>query len=200
MKKEIAEILMNEIKQHEGIKLNDERTVLETLLNTDVPESSRFYERIKNNEDWLDEPESSRYSVFSLRRIIRNENVAKYEMNFLKRCLQGAFIFFNAYSSDDLCRRLRTDKQIVEMIRESKIPYSLLAKKKSLSYRLDYEEGDRKVYIETKPILIIPGAKFKKLIYDWENKNTIYEKELGSLFLRVPVKTTRNEYNKNVIS
>lgn len=63
---------------------------------------------------------------------------------------------------------------IINLIANSSCPYVLLA-----SYQTyDSTNEDNVLFRATRPVLIIPGVKNILGVLAWENKNTIYEKEI----------------------
>ncbi len=193
MKKEIADKIIDEIKSREEFSRFNIDEILQVLINMNVSDSSRFYEEMPCNEFSTDEPEKKRCSTLSFRRIIRNENVDKHKINLPKKLANFIISTFSIYSSDSLCRKLRLDRDLSDLIKNSNSPYSILGKYEVFNYNNE----SMRVYIKTKPVLIIPGAKSKEKIMSWEEKNSIYEKELPSLFLRCPVRISKKEYLSN---
>jgi len=176
MDKEIAEILIDELGRHSEMIVPDRELFLEILLKTNVPESSKFYEILHDKQQLLEE--TNRYHYFSLRRILRNRNARDYQLSKWKQTYEAVASALGIYSSDVLSRKLRSDKDLVGIMEESKHPFSLLAKLQTY----DFDNPDETLFIITRPVLIIPDARDTKKILDWEKTNTTYEKEVGILF------------------
>jgi len=81
-------------------------------------------------------------------------------------------------SSDALSRNLRSEGKLVEMMTKCEEPFSLLGKFQSY----DFDNPNETLFVVTRPVLVIPGAKNMKPIHDWEKANTTYEKEVGLFF------------------
>ncbi len=187
MDRKIAETLVSELGRHEGLVTPDKGLFLDVLISADVPESSRFYEVLPDKQQLVDE--TGRYHYLSLRRVLRNRNARHYQLSQWKKTYEAIVSAFGAYSSDALSRNLRADKTLVEMMARCEEPFSLLGKFQTY----DFDNPDETLFILTRPVLVIPGAKDTKPIYDWEKANTRYEKEVG-VFLRHPKRIKPQEY------
>ncbi len=173
MEREIAERLVDELGKHSGIISPDKKLFLDVLISADIPESSRFYETLQNKQQFVDGTDQCHY--LSLRKVLRNNNAKDCLLSQWKKAYESFISTFSFYSSKSLSRNLRADKGIMEMITECKEPFSLLGKFKTY----DYNNHEEELFIITKPILIIPGVKDMKQIYNWEEANAVYEKEVG---------------------
>ena len=188
MDKKIAENLINELERHSGIIRPNRDLFFNVLSSADVPESSRFYEVLPSNKQLLEE--SSRYHYLSLRRVLRNKNAKDYQLSKLKSVYEIITSELRMFSSDALSRKVRTNKDLINMMGECEHPFSLLGKFQTW----DYDNSEGKLYSITKPILVIPEVEDMKLIYDWENENTTYKKEIGGFFLRYQKRIKPQEY------
>lgn len=183
----IAEKLLDALKRRPEIVTPDSKLFLEMLVSTNVPESSRFYEVLPDREQVVQE--TNRYHRLSLRRVLRNKNARAYQLGAWKRVVQEAISILGIYSSDALTRNLRANKELVGIMGECEAPFSLLGKFQTY----DFDNPDETLFIITRPVLIIPGAKDTVKIHDWESVNTTYEKEVG-LLLRHAKRIRPQEY------
>ncbi len=178
MDRDVAEHLLSEFEKQFTMARVDENKFLNALLNTPVPESSRFYEEIPLNEQQIEE--SLQYHYLSLKRVLRNRNAEGYRITPLKQLWEKFTKSRGIYSSDVLSRDLRANKILAEMMYENKNPFSLLGKFESN----DTSGEDMRVI--TRPVLIIPDVEKDgtewKIIKEWEEANKIYEEERGFLF------------------
>ena len=126
MDKNIAEGLVNELGRHSGIVTPERELFLDVLVSTDVPESSRFYEVVPDNQQLVQE--TGRYHYLSLRRVLRNGNARDYQLSQWKKAYEAVASVFGAYSSDVLSRNLRANRDLVEMMAECRETFSLLGK------------------------------------------------------------------------
>jgi hypothetical protein len=176
MDKKDAETLIDALAHHSGIPVFDEEKFMNILEKTDVSESSRFYESLPLEQQTI--YESDRYHYLSLRRILRNEEAKDYEYSGWKKGWEGLAKEFGIYSSTVLSRNLRAEPLLVSMMAESEHPFSLLGKLET------YDTSKEHLYRITKPILVVPDTEDSFKITEWENKNSIYEKEEGVFFFR----------------
>ena len=152
----------------------------EILTTICISGSSRFSEQLPLYEQCEGGQHSDSYSVFSLRRILRNGNA---NHNSIMRHLTFYANRIGSYSSSALTRRIRNDSNIVSlMVESSKIgnPFSLLGKLENY----DYSNNDQILFRETKPILIIPEFEDHAAITYWETAHLYHEKEIGMYFRR----------------
>jgi len=189
MEKEIAAMLVQGLSGHSGIIPVDKDKLVDLLVSADIPDSSRFYERLPDNSQLMDETGRNHY--LSLRRILRNNRAEGYEIPLWKNAFNNAIKSCSSYSSDTLCRSMRTNKALVKAMSESESPFSLLGKLETL----DFENPDKPLYIVTSPILVIPGEGDIKPIREWEDANTKYEIEGRVLFgVRIRMKIPAEDY------
>src|SRR3989344_8537022 len=114
------------LSHHSGIISPDRRIFTEALLGVNVPRSRRFYEDLPEREQVVEE--SNCYHRLSLRRILRKENAVDYRLNPVTQAWEAVLSFVGAYSSDSLTRSIRADPELIEMMRKSTHPFSLLGK------------------------------------------------------------------------
>jgi len=160
MDRKVAETLVSELGRQVRIVTPNKELFLDVLVSADVPESSRFYEFLPDKRQSVQE--TGRYHSLSLRRVLRNRNARDYQLSRWK-------------ISDTLVRNLGSDGKLVEMMSRCEEPFSLLGKFQSYNF----DNPDEKLFVVTRPVLVIPGAKNMKPIHDWEEANLIYEKEVG---------------------
>jgi len=191
MEKEIAEILVNGLEKHPEIKkypgiITDKDKLIKMLVDTNVPESSRFYERLPNVKQSFNVQSGLDYYI-SPRRVLRNGNAKNYQLSESKEHCGNIASDLAIYSSDVLVRDLRTDEAIVKMMEESSCPYSLLGK----FQKIDRQNWDGTLK-ETRPLLVIPCTNNMEKILEWERANTIYKRQDKStmIFKRI----TAEEY------
>jgi len=186
MKRKLAERLVNGLEEHPNIIRPDREKFIDILEKTNVPESERFYEHISGAEQPL--PQYNRCYSLSLTRILRNRQAEEeYQIPILKE-IYDIFIStlrrigdgkIRIYDSNALSRKIRTDIDLVKMMTKSNHPYSLLGKFETRDR--DFKNPDKSL-IETRPVLVIPGAKNIEYILDWEKAHTIHEEESRFLF------------------
>ncbi len=187
MDRKVAEKLVSELGRHGGLVTPDNELFLDVLVSIDVSQSSRFYERLSDKKQLVEE--TGRYHYLSLRRVLRNRNARDYQLSQWKKAYEAIISAFGAYSSDVLSRNLRADATLVEMMARCEEPFSLLGKFQTY----DFDNPDETLFIVTRPVLVIPGEKDMKSIHDWEEANTTYEKEVG-FFFRHPKRIKLQEY------
>jgi len=189
MDREIAGKLVKELKKHRGLIAIDEELFLDVLVSSEVPKSSRFYEKLPYKQQAVEE--SNRYYYFSLRRLLRNRRAKDYQLSRWKKSYEAIASTFGIYSSDALNRNLRTDSTLIDMMAICEEPFSLLGKFQTY----DFDNPNETLFIVTRPVLIIPGAKDMEKIYNWEEANTTYEKEVRLMgFLPTQKRIPSQEY------
>ncbi len=172
MDRKIAETLVDELGRHGSLVTLDSELFLNELVSADVPESSKFYEVLPGKRQLVEETGRNHY--LSLRRVLRNRNARDYQLSQWKKAYETIASAFGVYSSDALSRNLRVDGNLVEIMSRSEQPFSLLGKFQSY----DFDNPNDILFVITRPVLVIPGAKDMKPIHDWEEANTTYEKEV----------------------
>ncbi len=172
MDRQFAERLVRELAKHGAIVVPNNKLFLDELISTDIPESSRFYEALPNKPYRVEE--DGRMHYLSLRRVLRNRNAMDYKLSELKKAYESIGALVGAYSSDALTRNLRANLALLEMMSNCEEPFSLLGKFKTY----DFENSKQSVFVVSRPVLIIPGAKDAEPILSWEEANTSYKKEV----------------------
>lgn len=178
MNPRIAERLFEQLQRHSRIINPEKETFLKLLTETEVSESSMFYEELPTTEQILNEPSGERYFTLSLRRIIRNMNARESKLTGIKKIGskigQGLYL----YSSTDLTRKLREDKYLMKLMEESwersRNPFSLLGKLEEFNWN----NPQGALYRKTTPILVIPEFVNNIKATEWEQDNAVYEKEV----------------------
>ena len=127
-----------------------------------------------------EEDSPSLFKYISLRRILNNEEIKPLKQSMWGKSLANISKRFGSYSSDQLVNDLRSTPKLRTIIRLSNGEYSLLGKVETNIVRYDLD-GNPRLFIVKKPLLIIPGVNVEErdLINEWENQNTTYEKEKG---------------------
>ncbi len=169
----MAEILFKELEKHPYTIQPSKEDFINKLVSVDVPESSRFYEKLPSL--LFDKSQSGCDYILLLRRILRNKNAKQHQLKGLKKIGGNIIDLLGGYSSDDLTRRLRTNETIVSMMNKCEYDFSLLGK------MLTYDGTDpryEKVEI-TRPILLVPNAKDVDIILDWEEANRKIKAKVG---------------------
>ena len=177
MDKDIAQKLFNELSKHEGIIKPEENIFLRMLENFEIKKSSKFYEDLPLKEQTLNELSQERYSILSLRRIMRNINAEKNSIKGLKKYWTRICSALKIYSSTDLTRKLRGEGYLINLMEESGKNgnlFSLLGKIEEC----DWSNQSGKLYRRISPVLIIPGFINNIRTKTWEDKNSVYEKEI----------------------
>ncbi len=188
MDEEVAESLISEFERHSGIIRPDRDFFLNILLSADVPGSSRFYEVLPGNGQLLEEFSCHHY--LSLRRVLKNKNAKNYSLSKWKSIYGTIASELGIFSSDALSRKIRTNKDLMNIMAKCEHPFSLLGKLQTWHYQNARGES----FSTTKPILVIPKSENISKILDWEEKNTTYRKEIGSFFLRYQKRIKPEEY------
>ena len=172
MDRNLAERLVEELETHPPLTTNvlpNRDYFINLLVNTHVPPSSRFYEKIRENSTTIPDNAKDQFHILSMRRILRNNRAIDYRLSRLKKRYESLASALGVYDSDVFTRRLRTDRDIVALMAKSAQSYTLLAK-------LDtYDEFSGKV--ATRPLVIIPDVQDLSKILAWEDANTIYAQE-----------------------
>lgn len=168
MDKDIADKLMQSLETRKSIMTPDRNVFYEMLLNTDVPEGSRFA-RLPRNV-FQEAPDST--ATLSLRRLMRNEALSQYDIpEWMASTYRAMAPMFGINNSDILVGDALLNRQIVTLMQHSTLPYSVIGKFKLY----DFDTG--RTSISTIPILVIPGFEKEHAIYEWESRNTRREKE-----------------------
>lgn len=174
----VAEALFGAFEKHLGILLPDRNAFLELLVETDVPDSSKFSEELPDKPQII--TESDIYHCISLRRVLRNRNARNYKLSGAKKAWEAVAAGLGIYSSDVLTRKIRGEPGVVELMHVSDSPFSLLGKFETY----DHANPENTLFKKTRPILIIPDLPNAQAIKNWEEANTTYEKEVGLMFRR----------------
>jgi hypothetical protein len=172
MDKSTAEPLMDAFEKHFTAFKPDREMFLPMLLSQPVPDSSKFYEKLPDNRQLMEEDDSM-YYFLSLRRIIRNMNARAFMPGPVKTFFDGLLQKMGVYSSHSFTHSIKSSPDIVRLLDTSEYAFSLLGKLEI------YEHGnpDDILYIAKKPVLIIPGAEGIEDVLKWEEENTQYYKE-----------------------
>ena len=174
MERYIAEHLLDELKRQFTMFPVDKSKFFNALLSTPLQESSQFYEKIPANRQLVEGDMGDTYLL--LRRVLRSQNAGNLQVAELKVYWEKTIRNFGAYSSNALSRNLRQNENLAEMMIENKNPFSLLGK-----FEIHDKTGENMRYT-TRPVLIIPDVKDRKIIDEWEETNKIYEEEVGFIF------------------
>jgi hypothetical protein len=184
MSPSVAKYLISEFeRQFSQLKLNDnQRSELVTALETTpVLESSKFYEEPSNGQKYSKRQDfkgdTDRKVYLYPSRILRNENAANLQKNFIKSIEEWAFST-NGYNSHLESRRARKDKEIVRlMLDRAKSEDPLMKLSLLFHYEqkdIEEEANDKQTYIELDiPKLIIPGAtdsELETIIHPFERR------------------------------
>ena len=165
----ISRRLVNDLSRHPPLTPEidwvDWEGLVRLLELTYVPISKRFYEGVAANTQRIPDSANSQYHTLSIRRVLRNENVAdaaEYSLAWHKRLYHAAAAKLGIYDSEIFARNLRSSPELVQMMSaaaSSGQPHSLLA-------RLDtFDEIDGKT--SSMPIVVIPEADIARVI-EWE--------------------------------
>ena len=171
-----AEALIFSLEKHPGIVKVNREIFLPVLLDAKLSESSSFHEDLPDTQQLAEGLD--RYAYFSLRRVLRNRNAENYRLSAWKNTFEAVMSAFGAYSSDVLTRKIRADGEIVDMMARNEHPFSLLAKCKTY----DFGNSEGRLFVVTRPVLVIPGVKDIDRILAWEEDNTAYEEEVRNFF------------------
>ena len=195
MTREIAEELVESLKNHSGIISMVETKFIELLTSLEIDRNSKkFYIDLPDDDKYqqlLEDEESRKYHFLSIRRILINKN-AVHNVSLIKK-IWGSLISKIRWSSNVFVRNIRLNKKIAKFLAENKSQFSLLAKLQTYDYRNKKEV----LFTRSQPILAVPNAKEDeiKIIEGWEKKNTFYEEEIGFLSFRYPRRISFKKYS-----
>lgn len=175
MEEKYAVQLVGELAKHPAIYKPieiDEGRLLKILESENIPEnSSRFHEDLSSEfkQLYYEYGCDERYFSISVRRILRNRNVRNYRLSLPKKMWESLVSEFGIYDSDGLTRKIRGNQNLVNLIGECKIPFSLLGKFETY----DLTSGTEKT--KKRPLLIIPGISEdeRKIVEAFEERNII---------------------------
>lgn len=181
MEKQAVDKLIACMQSHPGMIVLDRPLFTDILLATYVPRSSTFYETFSDDLKQTVTGDNQ-YVNFSLRRVLRNYNAAHVDAGFrgfYRSILSG----MAKYSSTALAENISADNDLIELMAQSAQAgneFSLLGKMETY----DYSNPEEILFIERRPVLVIPDVQDMGAMMDWEQKNTRYEKEVGLPFLK----------------
>lgn len=164
MKRQLAEQLLEAFARHPEIVPPDRLYFLGIL-----GAAKRGYESLPKNMQT--HQETGKYHELSLRRIVNNHATEKPTAG--QKIWDELTTTFGAYSSDRLCRDIAGNGDLRQLLRNSAVPVSLLAKMKTY----DYNNPDEKLFIVTRPVLVVSGVEDMNPILEWERSHTRYEQE-----------------------
>ncbi|MFC1728220.1 hypothetical protein ACFLZ7_02000 [Nanoarchaeota archaeon] len=181
MDRGLAELLVEGIAQNpaitdEGIKL-DQGKLVDFLVKTNVPESSRFQHVLPDNEQSEAHDNKKHYSSFSLRRVLRNKRVGSHHLLSLVPSLQELAHMLSFYSSTVISRRIRENPDFNSRMKGCDHPYSLLGKLTVSDYNNDQEH----LYRMIEPVVIIPGAQGGMDHLFFQRFNRTYLRQKGEI-------------------
>ena len=190
--REIAERLVESLKNHPGIIPINKIKFIELLTSVEIdPTSKKFYIELPDDDKYQQLlQESRKYYYLSIRRILINKN-ADYRVSVVKK-IWGNLVAKKRWSSNVFSRSLRLNTKIAKFLAENKSQFSLLAKLQVY----DYDNEDEMLFVESKPILVVLNAQEEeiKTITEWEKNNILYEKEIGFLFFRYLKRISLKKY------
>ncbi|MEK6792886.1 MAG: hypothetical protein AABX96_02745 [Nanoarchaeota archaeon] len=192
MDRALSEVLVEQFERHFKILTPDRALFIELLASTDIPESSRFSESLPHMKQTVRDGET--YHNLSLRRILRNVNAYESQLSKIKGVVGSVASRLGVYHSSDLVRKIRGERELIKLMSGCPQPFSLLAKFQT------YEPCGKNdnLLVTTRPILVIPGATDRKEIYDWEQSNTKYRKEIRVLgFIPIRLREKPDPYAVN---
>ncbi len=177
---EVAKQLVESLKNCPGIipiDLINKIKFIELLTSVDINSASKkFYIELPDDDKYQQLlQESRKYYYLSIRRILINKN-ADYYVSIVKKVWNN-LVVHRIWSSNVFSRSLRLNEKIAKFLVENKSPFSLLAKLQVYNY----DNKDEVLFVESKPILVVPGARGEdvEMIIKWEGENTLYEEEVG---------------------
>ncbi len=176
MKKDMAESLVSELEKHPALRSTvreNRQYFIDILVSTEVPESTRFYEKVKPNILEVPGLDNDQIHYISLRRVLRNQQAKEYQLPWLKSQIESLASFLGIYDSDVLTRNIRANKELVDMMSASSNDFSLLGKLETL------EIVPERVY--KSPILVIPDSPDFSKIYLWEHANSLPKERISRL-------------------
>lgn len=176
MDRNLAERLVEELEMHPPLSSQvlkreekDINKLVDALVATEVPPSKRFHEQVHPNNIYIHDAAMELHHFVSIRRILRNDQARNYRLSTAKAWYEYAASTLGIHDSDIWTRKLRSNDDLIRMMAQSPLPYSLLGKIET------FEDSSRKVAI--RPIVIIPEAHDSSKIREWEDANTAYGKE-----------------------
>jgi len=158
----------------------DEKLFRTILENTVLCFDKEFSDSLPEKNQTI--TQSNSYTYISLRRIISNEYIKLSKNKKLRHMYNQLISYFTVYSSTKFVSNIKTDKGLIDIMKNSPARVSLLGKVESVDI-----QNDDLIYIARKPFLIVPGASAEELEYinNWENKHTVYKSEKSCFFLPI---------------
>ncbi len=162
MQRQYAEKLVDGISGRSGaihFSEQDRGRLVSVLSDIQIRDTRRFHISVPNTPEYsisVDEPEI--FYTLSIRRILINENAEVIKPGRVKRAWASIVDKFGAYDSDVITGRLREDPALVEAMKSSDLPYSLLLKFREV----DYSEHPHNK--EEGPFLVIPDADIEAVM------------------------------------
>lgn len=190
MEQILAEKLVDELNKHPQIIEPNKKKFTDLLVSVDIPESKRFYEDLPENSQLSTGTSLDSYHYLSLNKVLRNKNAKDY---FLSKFRQKYESWASIYgiSSSNILTKLRMNTDLMVMIATCEHPFSLLGE---LETHDSEDTLDRHLFVIKRPILVVPKTKNMEKILEWENKNTIYHKEVGFTPFRHLKRISRAKY------
>ena len=175
-----AEHLIARLQDRVPIQIPHPDTLVDLLVHTDIPDSSRFCRVIPENWQTVTETNDQKcyykYYQISIRRVLRNKNAELYSPSWVREFQEGLMDIFGIRSSDHITRKLREDASLVKSMRLAPHPYSLLA----VMATYDFDNPDNQLFKVVRPVLVIPEFS-SDLVESWEIAHTNYFLEKGLL-------------------
>jgi len=168
MDKHIAEQLVDELSQRKDIISVDRELFLQVLLPIDINTSTQFNKQLLQVQQ-LNQELGQMYFL-SLHQVYVNKNATRYVPSHFRKIVENVESVLN-HSDEFLTKRIRQDEGLVQLMKSSEYPYSLLGRFRTM----DTETADNRLETITKPILIIPGVNDER-IKQWEDTHSRYEK------------------------
>lgn len=188
----LIEVLNNRIRIPDDKKEN----LIEILEDTPVHNrgfhlQNRFSVNIHHNEHPVI-IERARYISLSLRRVLINRLAGLIYLGEMERAMHNVTNKLKiGYSSTEKASRIMDNSELLRMMGQSRAQFSLLGKLRIH----DYDNPEERLYVVSKPMLVIPGADNIEEIQKWEESQAHYRKEVG-LFFRHQKRIKAEDYVK----
>jgi len=168
MDESIAKALVEALSHHPWLPVPDQTSLTGLLVRTRVEDSRRFYEPVAQNDIRLEE--CDRIVAFSLRRVLRVRQARGYSRLSWKKTVDALGRWAGVYSSSALCRSLRADPDMVNLLERSDQPFALLGKREIVEFDLTRDRTD----ISITPVLVVssPNVSLDQVLA-WEQRHTV---------------------------
>ncbi len=172
-----AILLIEELKKHPRLSNMDTSGLSDKISDVNILDPDNFVEDLKELD--LKVYDSITNTKFSIGMFLIHDNIENYSINKSQHRSDKKGMKEGKFPYTSIIGDLKYSADIVDMMKNSTVPYSLLGKLETQ----EVSQADNYIYKQKTPILIVAGADYKKVM-DWENKNTININEPDGGLLR----------------